>query len=173
MKRNTLGLKQGKFEGFDSCDRPSNRAQIWPESSIFQPAWPWNLMDNLEGTSSILHQALCITSNPSGNSNWSYSPETLNSGQNWRFFLSRVTLKFDGWPSKTIGHLFYTLSSFVHHSKAMVEFKLELQSGNAQFGLKSAIFLSRVTLKFHGWPWKNNRALLLYCCKRFVSVNSN
>ena len=27
-------------------------------------------------------------------------------------FLSRVTLKFDGWPSKTIGHLFYATSSF-------------------------------------------------------------
>ena len=46
-------------------------------------------------------------------------------------FLSRVTLKFDGWPWKTIGHLFYTTSSFVHHLKAMGELKLELQSGNA------------------------------------------
>ena len=27
--------------------------------------------------------------------------------------LSRVTLKFDGWPWKTIGHLFYATSSFV------------------------------------------------------------
>ena len=68
-------------------------------------------------------------------------------------FFSRVTLKFDGWPWKTIGHLFYTISSFVHHFKAMGEFKLEFQSGNAQFGSKSA-FLSRLTLKFDGWPWK-------------------
>ena len=30
-------------------------------------------------------------------------------------FLSRVTLKFNGWPSKTIGHLFYATSTFVHH----------------------------------------------------------
>ena len=36
---------------------------------------------------------------------WSYSPETLTLGQNRRLFFSRVTLKFDGWPSKTIGHL--------------------------------------------------------------------
>ena len=43
-------------------------------------------------------------------------------------FLSRVTLKFDGGPSKTIGHLFYATSSFVHHSVAIGEFKLELQS---------------------------------------------
>ena len=40
--------KQGKSEGFDSCDRPSNLAQIWSKSSIFQPVWPWNLMDDLE-----------------------------------------------------------------------------------------------------------------------------
>ena len=140
-------------------------------------------------------------------SNWSYSPETLNSGQNRRFivpcdleiwamtlknnrapllccfklcasfhshqwiqtkvtvrkrsirvkigdFLSRVTLKFDEWPWKTIGHLFCATSSFVHHFVAIGEFKLELQSGNTQIGSKSAIFFSRVTLKFDGWPWK-------------------
>ena len=40
-------------------------------------------------------------------------------------FFSRVTLKFDGWPCKTIGHLFYATSSFVHHFVAIGEFKLE------------------------------------------------
>ena len=34
-------------------------------------------------------------------------------------FSSHVTLKFDGWPWKTIGHLSYTTSSFVHHFKAI------------------------------------------------------
>ena len=67
---------------------------------------------------------------------------------------ARVTLKFDGWPRKIIGHLFCITSSFVHHLKSLGEFKLELLSGNAQFGSKLAIFLSRVTLKFDGWPWK-------------------
>ena len=164
--------------------------------NFFQPVWPWNFMDDFKkqsGTSSILRQALCIISNPSVNSKWSYSPETLNSGRIWRYFvpcdleiwwktlennrasllcyiklcasfqshgwiqpgvtvrkrtirvkignfLSRVTLKFDGWPWKTIGHLSYAASSFVHHFIAIGEFKLELQSGNAQFGSKSAIF---------------------------------
>ena len=55
-------------------------------------------------------------------------------------FLSCVTLKFDGWPWKTIGHIFYAASSFVHHFTAISEFKLELQSGNAQFWSKSTIF---------------------------------
>ena len=53
-----------------------------------------------------------------------------------------------------IGHLSYITSSFVHHLKPLHEFKLELLSRNAQFGSKSVIFLSRVTLKFDGWPWK-------------------
>ena len=57
-------------------------------------------------------QALCINSKPSENSNYIYSPETLNSSQNQRFFLSRVTFKFDRWPWKTIGYLLYATSSF-------------------------------------------------------------
>ena len=144
-------------------------------------------------------QALCIISYPLVNSNWSYSPETLNLGQIRRFleprdleiwrmtlennrapllccfqlcasfrthlwiqtwvkvrkrsiwvkfddFESRVTLKFDGWPWKTIGHLFYNTSSFVQHFIAIDEVNLELQSGNAQSGSNLTIF-STV------WPW--------------------
>ena len=41
---NILHRQQGKSEGFDSCDRPSNLTQIGFESSIFQPVWPQNLM---------------------------------------------------------------------------------------------------------------------------------
>ena len=159
------------------------------------------------------------------NSNWSYSPETLNSGQNWRIFVtselkiwwmtlennrapllyfiklcasfqnhgwiqtgvtarkrsirvkigifsSSVTLKFDGWHWKTIGQLLNTTSSCVHHFKAMGEFKLELQSGNSQFGSKSAIFypyeleIWRITLK-------NNSAPLLCCFKLCASFHSH
>ena len=67
-------------------------------------------------------------------------------GSKSAIFLSRVTLKFDGWPWKIIGHLFYATSSFVIHFVAIGEFKLELQSGNAQFGSKSTIILAV-------WPW--------------------
>ena len=55
-------------------------------------------------------------------------------------FLPHVTLKFDGKPWKTIGHLFDVVSSFVHHLISISEFKLKLQSGNAQFGSKSVIY---------------------------------
>ena len=54
-------------------------------------------------------------------------------------FFSRVTFKFDRWLWKTIGYLFYATSSFVYHFVPIVEFKLELQSGNAQFGSKPTI----------------------------------
>ena len=60
--------------------------------------------------------------------------------------LSRVTLKFDGWPWKTIGHLFYATSSFVQHFLPIGDFKLELQSRNAQSGSNSTFFRAV-------WPW--------------------
>ena len=60
--------------------------------------------------------------------------------------LSRVTLKFYGWPWKRIGHLFFAVSSFVQHFIAIGEFKLELQSGNDQFESNSMIFRAM-------WPW--------------------
>ena len=55
---------------------------------------------------------------------------------------------------KTIGHLFYATSSFVHPFIAIWEIKMELQSGNAQSGSKLTICFSHVTLKFDRWPWK-------------------
>ena len=60
--------------------------------------------------------------------------------------LSYVTLKFDGWLWKTIGHLSFAVSSFVQHFIAIGEFKLELLSGNAQFGSNSTILRAV-------WPW--------------------
>ena len=151
------------------------------------------------------------------NSNWSYSPETLNSGPNRQFFLpcdreiwrmtlkrtlknhrapplccfklcasfhshqwiqtgvrdrkrqiwvkiddffSCVTLKFDRWPWKTIGKLFYTISSFVHHFIGIGGFKLELKSCNAQFGSKSTISLP-CDLEIWRMTLQTNRAPLL------------
>ena len=41
---------------------------------------------------------------------------------------------------KIIGHLYYATSSSMHHFVAIGEFKLEVQSWNAQFGSNSTIF---------------------------------
>ena len=75
---------------------------------------------------------------------WIQTGVTVWKRQIWWFF-SRVTLKFDWWPWKTIGNLFYPISSFVHHFIPIGEFKLELQPRNAQFGSKLTIFLA-------AWP---------------------
>ena len=134
--------EQGKSEGFDSCDRPSYLAQIWSKSSIFQPChlkiW-WMTLENNRATL-LYYIKLCASFQIH---RWIETEVTVRKHSIWvkiGDFLSCVTLKFDGWPWKTIGHLFYTTPSFVHHFNSIGEFKLELQSGNAQFGSKSAIF---------------------------------
>ena len=140
--------KQGKSEGFDSCDRPSNLTQTGFKSSIFQPVWPWYLMDDPKNNRAPL---LCYFKLFASFRSywWIQTGVTVRKRLIWvkiDAFFSRVTLKFDGWPSKTIGHLLYVTSSLVQHFVAIDEFKLELQSGNAQFGSKSTLFLAM-------WPW--------------------
>ena len=80
--------------------------------------------------------------------------------------LSRMALEFGKWTWKTIGHLFNATSSFVHHFVAIGEFKLELQSGNNEFGSKSTIFRA-VTLRFDVWPWKTI-GIFSYATSSFV-----
>ena len=78
-----------------------------------------------------------------------------------------MTLKFDGWPSKTIGHLFFATSSFVHHFLAIGEFKLDLQSGNAQSGSNFTL-LEPCDLEIWRMTLKNNRAPLLSNIKLYA-----
>ena len=112
--------KQGKSEGFESCDLPIVRKRpIWVKISDV---------------------------------------------------LYRMTLKFDGWPWKTIGHLSFAVSSFVQHFIAIGEFKLELQSGNAQFGSKLTIFLA-CDLEIWWMTLKNYRAPLLSNIKLYASFH--
>ena len=88
-----------------------------------------------------------------------------------RDFLSRVTLRFDGQPWKTIGHLIYSASNFLHHFIAISEFKLDLQSGNTQLGSKSKIFFS-CDLEIWQITLKNNRAHLQWYFKFCASFHS-
>ena len=41
-------IQQGKYEGFKSCDQPSNLVKIRSKWSIFQDLWHWNLTDGLK-----------------------------------------------------------------------------------------------------------------------------
>ena len=142
-------IEQGKSEGFDSCVRPINLAQIGSKSNILPgvTAWHWNLLGVLEkwqGTSSLpLYKAMCVISYPSDNFSWSYQSETLK--------LEPKSLVFHPvWPwiwqmtsKNNRAHLWYF--KFLHHFVAIGEFKLELQSENAHFGYKFTLFCRR-------WP---------------------
>ena len=122
----TDDLKQGKSEGFDSWDRPSNL----------------KLDSNLQFFHLCDHEIWWITSKNNRALLLYYIKLSLQI--HW-------WIQTDGWPWKTIVHLFYTTPSFVHHFKAMGEVKPELPSGNAQVRSKLVIFLSRLTLKFDTW----------------------
>ena len=80
---------------------------ILVKSDDFLAVWPWNLTDDLEkqmGTSSMLLF-------PSFRSHWwIQTGVTVHKRPIWvkiddLIFFSCVTLKFHGWPWKTIGHL--------------------------------------------------------------------
>ena len=87
-------------------------------------------------------------------------------------FFSRVTLKFDVWPSKTIAHLFYATSSFVQHFVAIGEFKLELQSGKPNLG-QIRWFLEPCDLEILQMTLQNNRAPLLCYFKLCASFRTH
>ena len=120
----------------------SRNDQFGSNSTIFRAVWPWKLTYDLEkqkGTSIMLLQVYASFRSH----RWIQAGVTVRKRPIWvkiDDFFSRVTLQFDVWPWKTIGHLFYATSSFVHHFVAFGDFKLEFQSGNAQFGSNSTIF---------------------------------
>ena len=126
---------------------------------FFKPVWSWNLADDLEkqySTSFMPLQALCIIhSHPGiaiGQFKLELQPENAQLGWKSAFF---VACDLEIWRTtrKTIEHIFYSTSRFVHHFVAICEFKLKLRSGNAQIGAKfvmtSVTFTSDLDL-LHG-----------------------
>ena len=100
---------------------------------LFSPCdleiWWMTFLEKPLGMPSLLCQALCIVSNPLVNSNWSYSPEALNSGQKRRFF---VWCDLEIWWMTLKNNRAHLLSNIcVHHFITICRFKLELWSGNS------------------------------------------
>ena len=168
-------VKQGKSEGFDGCDQPRNLTWNWIQIINFSAhvtlkfdGWPWKTIGHLCYTTSSFVQHFKAISE--------FKLELQSGNSQFRsklvIFLSCVILKFAGWPLKTAGHLFYSTSGFMHHFKAISEFKLEVQSGNAQFGSKSSIFCPVCP-----WIWqmtlKNKRTPLLCYFKLCASFHSH
>ena len=123
----------------------------------FCHVWPWSLTDDLENNRAPLccYFKLCTTLR---SHQWIQTWVTARTLPIWVKIddvLSRVTLKFDRRPRKTIWHIFCAASSFAPQFVAINQFKLELPSGNAQIRKKKIVtFLLSVTLKFDGWLWK-------------------
>ena len=160
--------------GVIKLELKSGNAQFGSNSTIFRAVWPWNLTDDLKNNRAPLlcYLKLCASFQSHW---WIQTGVTVRKhpiGVKMDDFFSRVTLQFDIWPWKTIGHLFYATSSLVHHFVAIGVFKLELESGNAQFGSNSTIFMDI-------WPWnltddlENNRAPLQCYLKLFASFRSH
>ena len=107
----------------------------WVVTSVTFDLWPW------PSAWTLLWSLVITPKNFMLIRWWEHSQKGVTDGQ------KENTICRAAWSQlKTIGHLFYATSSFVHHFIAICEFKLELQSGNAQFGSKSAIYCPV-------WPW--------------------
>ena len=134
-------IQQGKSEGFDSCDRPRN-LKLDSNRQFFRPCdreiW-WLTLKNNRALL-LYYVKLCASFQIHWWIQTGFTVQKRSIRVEIGDMLSRVTLKFDGWPWKTIEHLFCATSSFVQHFVAIGEFKLELQSGNAQSGSNSMIF---------------------------------
>ena len=124
----------------------------------------------------MLLQALCIISYPLVNSNLSYSPETLNSGQNRRFFepcdleILQMTLK-----NNRASLLCYFKLCVSFHTHWW--FQIWVTVRKRPIWVKCDDFFSRVTLKFDGWPWKqkgtSSMLLQALCSISYPLVNSH
>ena len=101
------------------------------------------------------------------NSNWSYTLETLNSGRNQRFFFVPYDLEI-WWMTleKDRAPLLYYIklcASFQIHRWIETEVTVQKRS----IWVKIGNFLSHVTLKFDGCPWKRI-GHLFYVASSFV-----
>ena len=125
-------------------------ADFLPHVTLKFQRRPWKIIGHLFYVASIfVHHFKAIAE-----SKLELQPDSPNSGQNRRYFLSPVTLKFDKfdeWPWKSIGHHFYAVSSFVRHFIAIVEFKPELVWKHLIW-VEIDDYFSSVTLTFDGWP---------------------
>ena len=152
---------------------PSNHLvllKIGFKSSIFRSIW-WMTSKN-NRTPLLYYMKLCASFQTPW---WIQTAVTYQKCPVWvqiGDFLSCVTLKFDGWAWKTTGHLFYATSNFVNRFKAIGDFKLEWQSGNAQFHSKSEICVP-CDIEISQMTLKNNRAPLLCYFKIWASFHSH
>ena len=147
LKASSIHVKQGKSEGFDSCDRPNN-IKLDSNRLFFRPCDSeiWRMTSKNKRALLLYYVKLCGSFQIHWWIQTGFTVQKRSIRVEIGDMLSLVTLKFDWWPWKTIGHIFYATSSFVQHFVAIGEFKLEFKSGNSQSGSNSTIFRTV-------WPW--------------------
>ena len=170
--------EQGKSEGFESCDRPI-KLKLDSNRQFFRPCDReiWWMTSKNNRALLLYYVKLCASFQIHWWIQTGFTVQKRSIRVEIGDMLSRVTLKFDGWPWKTIRHLFYATSSFVQHFVAIGEFKYELQSGNAQSGSNSTIFravrlwnLTEDLAKRYG---TSSMLLQALCIISYPLVNSN
>ena len=102
--------------------------------------WPWMTLKNNRAPLRCYFK-LCALFHSHQSIQLELQSGSAKFGSKSAIFLSHVISKFDRWSLKIIGHISYAISSFFHHFITIGHFKLELQSENAKFGSKLAIFL--------------------------------
>ena len=123
----------------------SNRSQIIDFSApvtLKAGRWLWKIIRQVfYATSSFVHHCIAINK-------FKLELQFGNAQLRLKSLIFRAVSprKLTDDLEKTIGHLCYATSRFVHHSIAICGFKLELQSRKAEFESKSAIFPIV-------WPW--------------------
>ena len=163
---------QGKSEGFDSCDWPSN-LKLDSNHWFFSLEIWWMTSKNNRYffyiMSSIVHHFNSI----GWIWNWSYSPDTLNSDWNWRYF---VLCYLEIWLmtlENNRAHLLYyryikLCASFQIHrwNQCCVTVRKLLIRVNIDFFVLCDLEIQWMTLK-------NKRAPLLYYIKLCASFQSH
>ena len=132
--------------------------------------WPWKIIWHVFYTTSSYVYHFRSISELKLELQSTYVP---NLGQIRWFFFSHVTLQFDVWPWKSIGHhflcYFKLCASFCSHRW--------FQTGDTvrkrPICVKIDNFFSRVILQFDVWPCKNNKAPLLCYLKFCASFRSH
>ena len=151
---------RASFQSIDEfkLELQSGNAQFGSKLAIFCPPWPWleilwMTLENNRAPLLYYVKRLCIISNPFVNLNWSYGPETLNSGQHWQYFCPvRLRSLMDDLENDR-AHLLY-------HVKLCESFQSFqwIQPGvtvpKRSIRIKIGDFLSPVNLRFDRWPWK-------------------
>ena len=145
--------------------------------SDFYPIWPCNLMDDLKNWRATLpcYIKLCASF---CNQRWIQTRVRVWKRQiQFKIgnFVSCVTLKLDGWPSKTIGHLFYATSNFVlrtsFHSHQWIQTRVTLQKHPVC--VKIGHFFVPCDLQIWQMTLKTNRATALCSFKLCASFHSH